>query len=54
MNVFDSNPPNWTNLLKGQLQSPNVDNKSSQDALFASASSVPYKTFVKEVESSSM
>ena len=26
-------PPNWKNLLKGQFQSTNVDNKSSQDAL---------------------
>jgi len=40
ISVFDSIPPEWKNLLKGQLQNPIVNNNISQDAPFPSTSSL--------------
>ena len=52
ISVFDSIPPEWKNLLKGQLQNPIVNNKISQDAPFPCTSWVLYWNLINKVESS--
>ena len=47
ISVFHSIPPEWKNLLKGQLQNPIVKNNISQDAL----SRVLYWNLINKVES---
>ena len=51
ISVFDSIPPEWKNLLKGQLQNPIVNNNISQDAPFPSTSRVLYWNLINKVES---
>ena len=50
ISVFDSIPPEWKNLLKGQLQNPIVNN-ISQDVPFPSTSTVLYWNLINKVES---
>jgi len=51
ISAFDSIPPEWKNLLKGQLQNPIVNNNISQDAPFPSTSRLLYWNLINKVES---